>query len=107
VEPVPQVEPDRERVVADPLVEPAVDAAERPLVGLHRHRVQVVDVKGGDVPRQARRPRLGVLPSERERCTESAVQRLFELVDDATVEEHPGRERVRDDDPDGLVHARA
>ena len=49
VEPVTQVEADRERVVADPLVEPAIDAAEPPLARTHVRRVEVVDLERGDI----------------------------------------------------------
>ena len=59
VEAVAQVEPDRERVVADPLVEPAVDAATDALGRGDGDRVEVVLAEHADAVGHACRPFLG------------------------------------------------
>jgi hypothetical protein len=101
VEAVAQVEPDRERVVADPLVEPAVDPATDALERSDVDRVEVVLEEHADAGRHPRRPFLRRGAGEAEREGQPAVEALRQAVDDPAVEEHARRERVGDHDPDG------
>ena len=64
VEPVPQVEADRERVVADPPVEPAVDATADALRRGDGDREEVVLVQDVRPRRRPRGPLLGCRPAE-------------------------------------------
>ena len=100
MEAVAVVEPDRERVVADPPVEPDVGA---PPDSLGRP-----DLDGRDVRMQQGRPRARrepLLPGRRRRLVEQEhgleplAEPLREAVDHAALDENARRERVGEDEP--------
>ena len=102
VEAMAQVEADREREVADPLVEPSVEAAHDTLGKRDGVRGKLVGVERGHAGGQARRPFLGVRAPERERDAHAVAESGDQTLHDPAVEEGAGGERVGDDDPDRL-----
>ena len=102
VEAVPAVEPDRERVVADPPVEPGVDAGSpRGSLGFDRELV----AEEHRAVTESRAPLGRLFARDEEDRGQPAAEPLAEPVDDPGVEEHADRELVGKDEPDPL-HAR-
>ena len=99
VEALAQAEPERERIEADPAVEPRVRAT----VDLARDGDAVLDEVG-----RARNPQVpgaicpggGLLAGIEEEELEPVAEALREPGDDACVEEEAGRKRIRKDEPD-------
>ena len=101
VEPVPVVEPDRERVVPDPAVEPRVEPAPHAKSCVRR---ELVAEEHRNVT-ESRAP-LGCLFSrDQKNDGKPPAQAIVEQVDDPGVEEHADRELVGEDEP-GSLHVR-
>ena len=107
VEPVPQVEADREGVVADPPVEPPIHATADALRRSDGDREEVVLVQ--DVRPRGRPcgPLLGRVPREAERESQPAAEPLVQPLDDPAVEEDTGGQRIGQHHPNRMRHVPA
>src|SRR5947208_16433276 len=94
--------PQRQRVEADPAVEPNVRAAPDALVRPYRpHRQFVAERHARSAAASDPNLELAALENQLEPLAEVRLQ----PVDDAGVEEEPGRKGIREDEPDGTHDA--
>ncbi len=94
---MPVVQPDRERVVADPTVEPRVELSEDAARPRRAHQVAAVE---HGYPVEAGLPLHSLLGPDEEDRRDAVVEPSPETVEDARVEEDPDRELIRERDPD-------
>ncbi len=105
VETVPEGVPDCERIEAETIVEPPVDAPPRSLRG--RSATQEARGVESSYAFEPRSERALLLLREQQQHRQPIAELLMEASDDAAVEEDPRRERIGKDEPDGtqrLVH---
>ena len=101
VEPVPVIEPDRERVVADPAVEPRVEPAPHATSCVRR---ELVAEEHRNVT-ESRAPLGRLFSRDQKDDGKPPAQAIAEQVDDPGVEEHADRELVGENEP-GSLHVR-
>ncbi len=93
------VEPDRERVVADLVVEPGIDPSRHTVAGRGR-KLLAEEHRGVS---EARPPLRRVIPRDEEDRTQPRVtETLAEPIHDAGVEQDADRELIGKDKPDPL-----
>jgi hypothetical protein len=103
VEAVPDAVADRQRVVADVAIEREVHASGDTL----HHADPLGEQVRTDVPRdvaETGRPLERFLLGESEQDVQAAGQPFGQLLDDPAIDEHPRRERIRQDEPHRTRH---
>src|SRR5262249_54772260 len=100
VEAVAETVAQRERIEPDATVEPGVAAAKGPLADGSALRDQVAGPRRGDRAGSLG-PRIGLLARVEQEELEAIAESVAEALDDPCVEEEPGGERIREDEPDG------
>jgi hypothetical protein len=98
VEAVAKALPERERVEADLAVEPAVGVSEEARRRRHRRVPQLLRKRRRNVP-GALAPRGSVFAAVQQEELEVVPEAAMHSLDNAGVEEQPGRKRVRQDEP--------